>query len=133
MEAMSEPQTESAAGRSDSDDQLLEALDALVSAALENMRAWTEMMSRVEKVRELRRQGVPYAEMSLEDHPSPRIIDVLTANQERLSVAGARYRRASVRQLRDDGVSTAEIARRMGVTRQRVANILRADADAEDE
>ena len=130
METMSEPQTDHAAGHTVPGDPLLEALDELVAAALANMRAWTEMMSRVERVRELRRQGVPYRDITLDDDSAPKIIDVLTANQERLSVAGARYRRASVRQLRADGMSTSEIARSMGVTRQRVANILRSDTDA---
>jgi len=113
------------------DDPLLGALDELVAAAQANMSAWSDMMSRVERIRELRANGVPYSEITLDDGTSPLIIDVLAANQERLSAAGSRYRRAAVRQLQADGLSKSEIARRMGVTRQRIANLLRGDTDAE--
>jgi len=96
METVTEPSRDTAV-QSHSDDPLLEALDELVAAARANMSAWTEMMGRVEQIRELRRQGVPYAEMDLGDNNSPPVIDVLAKNQERLSAAGARYRRAAVR------------------------------------
>ena len=109
------------------DDPILEALGELVAVGRDNMVAWLGVMARVEQVRELRQQAVPYRDMSLSEGIS--IIGAIRDNQERLTEAAARFRRASARQLREEGMSVAEIARAFGVSRQRVAALLSDDAD----
>jgi predicted XRE-type DNA-binding protein len=106
------------------DDAVLVALDHLVAAARANIVAWVGIMERVEKIREQRRLGLAYTQMSV-TADSPPIIDVVASNQERLTVAAAHFRRALAHQLADEGWSTAEIARTFGVTRQRVSALLK--------
>ena len=104
------------------DDPVLRAMDDLVAAGRENVVAWMGIMERVDAVRDLRRQGVPYTQMSLPD--GVPIIDAIGAAQDRLTTAAARFRRASARELHDSGLSLAEIGRLFGVSRQRIASIL---------
>ena len=108
------------------DDPILDALTELVTVGRANIVAWIGLMARVEEVRELRRQGVPYSEMSLSEGDS--VIATISDNQERLTSAAARFRRASARQLRVEGMPVADIARSFGVSRQRVAALLSDDA-----
>lgn len=101
-------------------------MDDLVAAGRENVTAWMGIMARVDAVRELRRQGVPYNEMSIEGVP---IIDAIGAAQDRLTTAAARFRRASARELHDAGLSLAEIGRLFGVSRQRISSLLEEEGD----
>ena len=86
------------------------------------------VMARVDEVRALRSQGIAYTDMSLAEGVS--IIEAVGTNQERLTAAAARFRRASVKQLHDDGMAPAAIARAFGVSRQRVAALLGEDSHA---
>jgi lambda repressor-like predicted transcriptional regulator len=113
------------------EDPILDALGELVAVGRANIATWVDVMSRVEEVRELRRQGVAYRDMSLEEGVS--IIAAISDNQERLTAAAARFRRASVRELRKEGMSVADIARAFGVTRQRIAALLADDGVPEEE
>jgi len=97
-------------------------MDDLVAAGRENITAWIGIMERVDAVRELRRQGVAYTEMSIPE--GVPIIDAVSAAQDRLNIAAARFRRATARELHDSGLSLAEIGRLFGVTRQRISNLL---------
>lgn len=109
------------------DDPILDALLELVAVGRANIAEWINVMNRVEEVRELRRQGVPYSAMELREGES--IIAAISDNQERLTNAAARFRRASARQLRDEGMAVADIARSFGVSRQRVAALLSDEPD----
>lgn len=109
------------------DDPILDSLLELVAVGRANITAWVGVMTRVEEVRELRRQGVPYSQMELREGES--IIAAISDNQERLTTAAAKFRRASAHQLRQEGMSVADIARSFGVTRQRVAALLAGDND----
>jgi len=111
------------------DDPVLEALDELVAVGRANVVAWMGVMERVAEVREMRLQGISYRNMSLSEGMS--VVEAVAANQERLTAAGAKFRRAAVRQLQAEGLGAAAIARAFGVSRQRVASLL-ADEHAED-
>ena len=111
-------------------DPLLAALDELVATARDNIIVWVRIMGRVDEIRELRRRGTPYSDMSLRAD-GPTIIDAVTGNQERLTATAAQYRRAAVRQLHAEGMRPAEIARAFGVSRQRIAALLSDDAGNE--
>ena len=104
---------------------MLEALDELVAAGRSNIVAWMGVMSRVDEVRALRSCGTAYKDMTLAEGFS--IAEAVAANQERLTAAAARFRRATVRQLHDEGMTPSAIARAFGVTRQRVAALLTED------
>ena len=108
------------------EDPVLAALSDLVAAGRENVMAWMGIMARVDAVREFRRQGIPYVEMSIPD--GVPIIDAVGAAQDRLTAAAAQFRRATARQLHDSGLSLAEIGRLFGVSRQRIAALLDDDS-----
>lgn len=112
------------------DDPVLEALDELVEVGRSNVVAWMGVMARVDEVRALRSQGIAYTDMSLAEGVS--IIEAVGTNQERLTAAAARFRRVSVKQLHDDGMAPAAIARAFGVSRQRVAALLSEDSHPEN-
>ena len=61
----------------DEADPVLAALDCLVAAGRENVSAWMGIMARVDAVREMRRQGVAYTEMSIPE--GVPIIDAVSA------------------------------------------------------
>ena len=103
-------------------DPVLEALDDVVAAARANVVTWMGVMERVERVRELRRQGLRYRDMHVDD--GVPIVEALSSAQERLNAAAGRFRRATVATLHDEGMTAAEIARIFGVSRQRVSSLL---------
>jgi AraC-like DNA-binding protein len=107
-------------------DEVLAALDDLVAAARANIVSWIGVMERAEEIRRQIHLGVPYGEMEV-DSATPPIIDAVARNQERLTAVAARFRRALAGELAAEGWSAAEIAKAFGVSRQRVANLLKAD------
>ena len=104
-------------------DRLLEALDMLVAAGDANVEAWSALKERVEAIRGQRQRGVMYSQMTLPE--GLPVIEAVTANQERLAVAAAHVRRTIARELQTEGWSASAIARTFGVTRQRVAELLK--------
>lgn len=111
------------------DDPVLDALDELLTAGRENVTAWMKIMARVEDVRDLRRRGTAYRDMGIAD--GIPIIDAISSNQERLTAAAARFRRAAAHQLVAEGMTPAEIARVFGVSRQRVSVLLGESANTD--
>ena len=109
------------------DDPTLDSLEELVLVGRQNIANWLGLMTRVDRVRELRREGVAYRDMHIEE--GMPIIDAISTNQDRLTVAAARFRRATAHALASEGLSPSAIARLFGVSRQRVASLL-AGADA---
>lgn len=108
----------------------MDALEELVAVGRANIVAWVGVMTRVDEVRAMRIQGIAYTDMSLTEGIS--IIGAIGENQERLTAAAARFRRAAVKQLHDEGMGAAAIARAFGVTRQRVAVLLADDGRGEE-
>jgi len=112
-------------------DPVLHALDELVAAARANVSEWEHVISRAERIKELRAGGHPYRAMRIEDD-GPTIIDVVSRNQSRLTDAAAAFRRAIARELVAEGMSRAEIARLFGVSRQRVGMLVSGGAGPHD-
>jgi len=103
-------------------DPVLVALAEVVAAARANVVTWMGVMDRAERVQELRRQGLRYRDMHVDD--GVPIIEALSGAQERLNAAAGRFRRATVMTLHAEGMTAAEIARILGVSRQRVSSLL---------
>ena len=112
------------------EDKTLAALEALLEAGRENVVAWMQLMEHAGEIRELRRRGVSYKDISL-PHGVP-VIEAVNANQKRLSEAAGQFRRAAMLELRAEGLSIADIARAFGVSRQRVSNVLAGLATSVD-
>ena len=114
------------------DDPVLQALEELVRAGRQNIANWLVLMERVDRVRELRAQDVPYRDMNVDQGMS--VIEAISDNQDRLTAAAAKFRRAMAHELHTEGLTPAAIARLYGVSRQRVASLLAGpDAGAERE
>ena len=103
---------------------MLTALDELVAALKTNDAAIRAMLKRAETLRRARRKGLPYREIVTAEE-RPLIVELLSANQERLATAGARFRRAEAKALRGEGLTLDEIATLFGVTRPRVVALLK--------
>ena len=105
-------------------DPVLAALDDLV-VALEAGAADTKvMLRRAQAWRRARDKGLAYRDVVTAE-ARPLIVELLRDTQDRLTVAGSRFRRAEARALRDEGLTLDDIARLFGVTRQRVIALLR--------
>jgi hypothetical protein len=103
-------------------DPTLAALEELVRVGRQNIANWLVLMERADRVRELRAQGVTYRDMNVEQGMT--VIEAISDNQDRLTVAAAKFRRAMARELHTEGLTPAAIARLYGVSRQRVASLL---------
>jgi len=105
-------------------DDVLVALEH-VSAAL----AASEGRARqiVERSNDLARQraaGQSWRDIA-ESESNPRTADLLRDSMEAILRANSRYRRALVKELYGDGVTMQRIAELLGITRQRVAVLLK--------
>jgi hypothetical protein len=109
-------------------DPVLTALDELVRVLHENAALNDSAIRRADLIRRLRERGLRYSEIvPLEERPL--IVELLTHNLYELSDASSRFRKAEARALYSDGLTMSEIAELFGVTRQRVAALLRSSMD----
>jgi hypothetical protein len=107
------------------DDDVIAALGLVQEAVLQASETAQAIIERAEHIRAMRRQGVPYREI-VPNEQRPLIVELLTANLELLAGAGSRLRRAEAKALYDEGLTMDEIATLFGVSRQRVAVLLRS-------
>ena len=108
-------------------DPVLDALDHL-ERALDEAGAQTKMvLDRADLIRRLRAEGQSYRDI-VPAEPSPLIVEYLTHRLQVISDASSRLRKAEARALYDEGLTMAEIGDLFGVSRQRVAALLRRDA-----
>jgi len=101
----------------------MDAVRDLIDALVDHQVRTAAMLDRAEGI-ELRMASGDDAAAVLVDEVDPLLVAQLTAAIEQLHLASARFRRAEARTLRDAGLSVEEIARRFGVTRQRVSTLL---------
>ena len=110
------------------EDPFLEALTALESTLAANQERSKLIRRRIARLRRLRSQGAPYAEIvSISD--GPLIVQLVTQSSTALDVSGASVRRAEALALYAEGLTMDQIAERFGVTRQRVSALLRKARD----
>lgn len=108
-------------------------LVVLALAALEiEMRRVAEagqvITERAEYIKRMRADGKAYSEI-VPTEERPLIVEMLTSNLERLAEVGSKLRRAEAQALYDEGMTMAQIADLFGVSRQRIAVLVRSPLD----
>ena len=109
---------------------MLAALDDLGDALARNVEIGNQVLGRIDRIRAQRESGQSWSDM-VATGERPLIVELLSANIERLSSSGSRLRRAQARALYDEGMTMEQIASYYGVTRQRVSALLK-DRPARD-
>ena len=105
-------------------DEVLDALEDVSQAAVATRETTFELERRAGEIRRLRRAGKPWRQVAVAER-HPRVTELLSAALRLLSDKGVLFRRALARALHAEGMSTEQIARQFGVSRQRVSNLLR--------
>jgi hypothetical protein len=111
---------------SDRSDPVLAALDELVTVLREITGRNRTAIRRADAIRRLRGRGHPYREI-VPMEKRPLIVELVTRSLYELSDASSRFRRVEAQALYSEGLTMAEIADLFGVTRQRVAVLLRPE------
>ena len=106
------------------DDELLDALEELVTAAQQNNERNQQLIERARTVQRERRNGAAWREIITEEH-RPLIVELLSQNMNVLSSVGSRVRRLEAEALHSEGMTMEAIGELFGVTRQRVSELLR--------
>jgi hypothetical protein len=99
-------------------------MDVLVQAIEENEAVLGAVKSRLQQAHDLRVQGLSYGEMATR-REGKAAVEILNASIEALADAGSRLRLATALELRAEGMTMEGIARLFGVSRQRIAAILK--------
>jgi DNA-directed RNA polymerase sigma subunit (sigma70/sigma32) len=105
-------------------DPVLAALDDLRLALAVNVQVGTEVLERIDVLVAERAAGRPWSDI-VPTEDKPLVVELLSANLDRLSSAGSRLRRAQAKALHDEGLTMEQIAALFGVTRQRVSALLK--------
>jgi hypothetical protein len=111
------------------DDPVLSALDNVRDALLLNVELGTRALEKIERLMARREAGEPWT-VIVPTEDKPLVVEMLSANLERLSAAGSRLRRAQAKALHDEGMTMEQIAVCFGVTRQRVSALLKERASS---
>jgi hypothetical protein len=109
-------------------DVVLDALETVVRGLMENSARIDVALERAEQIRLQRRLGWTYIQI-VEDSTGPLMVELLSTNIQVLHKLGHELRSAEARALRQEGLSAIRIAELFGVSRQRVAALLRPDTD----
>lgn len=105
--------------------ELTTALEALIEALEANTARNAVAIRRATSLIDGLRAGTTNTEMVTEND-EPLILELTRENLAALNDAGSRVRRAQVLALHREGMSTYAIASIIGVTRQRVSQIIKA-------
>ncbi|GAA4989583.1 hypothetical protein [Kineococcus glutinatus] len=105
-------------------DPTLAALAELREHVLAAAALLDQVLTRIDSVERLRLEGVP-GDRILALLGRPLLVQLVTDAAQHLDDGGARWRRHGARALRAQGRSMEEIARLYGVSRQRVAALLK--------
>ena len=110
------------------EDEFLKALTALEKVLADNGRRASLIKKRIARLRRLRAKGEPYAEI-VSTKDGPLIVQLLTESSAALDSSGGNVRRAEAEALYAEGLTMEQIAKRFGVTRQRISALLRKAAE----
>jgi hypothetical protein len=102
------------------------AIDDLIEAIDETCEDAESVVGSAEALRERTVAGASFGE-ALAEEPRPPLLQHVTVLHRRLGESLSQLRRAQAAQLRREGETVDQIARRLGVTRQRVSALLKPD------
>ena len=105
-------------------ESLLRALGDLEGALDANVERAGRMKLRIAQIRDALSSGRPLRDIVPAEEP-PLLPELLSQSVENLSAYGSRVRRLEARALHREGMTMEQIAQLFGVTRQRVAALLR--------
>jgi hypothetical protein len=109
-------------------DPVLTALEELVTVLRENTDRNRDVVYRADAIRRFREDGHRYSEIvPMEERPL--IVELITQNLKELSNASSNFRRVEARAMYSEGLTMTEIAELFGVTRQRIAALLRPSTE----
>ena len=109
-------------------DAVLAALEELTTVLRQTTERNRTAIQRAEAIRRLRDRRHRYREI-VPMEKRPLIVELLTQSLSELSEASGRFRTVEARALYEEGLTMAEIADLFGVTRQRIAALLRRGTD----
>ena len=112
-------------------EEVLDALDDLVTALRENSLRNERVIQRAEEIRKQRAAGIPWSQIASTEN-RPLIVEAVTQNMATLGAAGGRLRRLEAQALHAEGLSMDRIAALFGVSRQRISELLRPAPGAAD-
>lgn len=104
------------------------ALDGVEEAVAQNMEEERVLVRRVRALRAAKRRGGTWSDV-LAGETAPGALALVGRVLGRMSAASGTLRRALARSLRAEGQNIPAIARRFGVTHQRISSLLRDQAD----
>lgn len=107
----------------DDGDEFFVQLDRLWEAVSANLERNKLVLARIEELRQRRYAGQSMTTI-VEQVARPLTLDLLRENLQAIQDCGAGLRRIQVRALAAEGLSHADIARLLGVSRQRISAIL---------
>ena len=110
-------------------DPFYRSLDDLEQALDANARRMAQIKRRIAEIRRQRSAGRSYREI-VEATQGDLTVQLITEATQALDEVGARVRRTEALALYGEGMTMEEIAKKFGVTRQRVSALLR-DAGGE--
>ena len=105
-------------------DDVLTALEQVSAALAASEGRARQIVERGEYLARQRAAGQSWRDIT-ESESNPRTADLLRDSMEAILRANSRYRRALVRELYADGATMQRIAELLGITRQRVAVLLK--------
>jgi DNA-directed RNA polymerase specialized sigma24 family protein len=106
------------------DDPVLIAIDHLLGVLDDISRDRAAIAKRAELIRTRRQAGVPYAVIVPDESP-PLIVERTRHSLNDLVYAAGRLQRAEARALYAEGLSMDRIASLFGISRQRVADLVK--------
>jgi hypothetical protein len=109
-----------------SEADVVDAITARIEALRESASRLERAEAQAERAIRLRKAGLSYGQI-IASAERPLLLEIATFDLQAIAAAGTRLRRISARTLRSEGMSTDDIAREFGVSRQRISRLLHAD------
>ncbi|MEZ5175983.1 MAG: hypothetical protein R2823_07240 [Acidimicrobiia bacterium] len=103
--------------------ELLVVLDDLVGVADANIERSRQITRRIWVLRRQVASGRSLVDI-VRSERRPLIVELITENVSALNHVGARLRWSEATALKQEGITVAEIARLLGVSRQRISDLL---------
>lgn len=110
-------------GSAANDQAMARALDEVAEAADETALDQQRLARRARNMSRLRRSGSPWLEI-LQRERQPGLLALMASSARRLHEMSGRFRPVLGQALANEGLSTRQIAKIFGVTRQRISAML---------